>query len=138
MDKRQLDTTRYRMSGSYRSDVGSDSSDRNNPLAYPPSTPPSFPAAKKCACNRSDRVLELEQLLPPPDNGGEDGGAGGGGAAIAFAVLRAMGTTISEVENASLRLKPLVLSHAFTSPEELVQTLVAHYRGQASPVVEAV
>lgn len=43
-----------------------------------------------------------------------------------------MGTTMSEIENASLRLKPLVLSHAFTSPDELVQMLVAHYRGQVS------
>ena len=93
----------------------------------------SLPCAS--TCNRSDGVLE--QLLPSPDNGGEGGGGsggggGGGGAAIAFAVLRAMGTTMSEIENASLRLKPLVLSHAFTSPDELVQTLVAHYRGQVS------
>lgn len=111
--------------------------DAQQHLPYPP------PRARAlCStCNRSDGVLE--HLLPPPDNGGEDGGGGGGsggggggGAAIAFAVLRAMGTTLSEIENASLRLKPLVLSHAFTSPEELVQMLVAHYRGQASHSVK--
>lgn len=44
-----------------------------------------------------------------------------------------MGTTMSEIENAPLRLKAVVLSHAFiTNPDELVQILVAHYRGQVS------
>jgi len=102
-----------------------------------PSVPPC------CTANRSDGAFE--HLLPPPDSvggeesaedgGGAGAGGGGGGGAIAFAVLRAMGTTMSEIENASLRLKPLVLSHAFTGPDELVQTLVAHYRGQVRPRV---
>ncbi|CAM9933519.1 unnamed protein product [Scytosiphon promiscuus] len=86
---------------------------------------------------RSDGVLE--DLLLQPGGGsnsssGEedgDGGGGGGGGAIATAVLRAMGTTMSEIENATLRLKPLVLSHIFTRPEDLVETLGAHYKGQA-------
>lgn len=54
----------------------------------------------------------------------------GRSAAVALAVLRAMGTTIIEIENAPLWLNSLVVSHAFTSPEELLQKLVVHYRGQ--------
>lgn len=61
-------------------------------------------------------------------NGGRANG--GRSAAVALAVLRAMGTTMSEIENAPLWLNPLVFSHAFTSPEELLQKLVLHYRGQ--------
>lgn len=37
---------------------------------------------------------------------------------------------MSEIENAPLWLNSLVVSHAFTSPEELLQKLVLHYRGQ--------
>ncbi|CAM9268648.1 unnamed protein product, partial [Laminaria digitata] len=79
----------------------------------------------------------LEHLLPPEESTAStlaaDGGRANGGrsATVALAVLRAMGTTMSEIENAPLWLNSLVVSHAFTSPEELLQKLVLHYRGQA-------
>lgn len=77
----------------------------------------------------------LEHLLPPENAAsvaapaGEEGG-GRGGSAVTAAVLRAMGTTLSQIENAPLLLNSLVLSHSFASPEELLQKLTMHYRGQ--------
>ncbi|CAM9365106.1 unnamed protein product [Discosporangium mesarthrocarpum] len=56
---------------------------------------------------------------------------GGDGGAPLRAILRAMGATLSNIENAPLQLNALVLSHTFASPEELVVQLVAHYKGQA-------
>lgn len=56
--------------------------------------------------------------------------SGNGGATITGALLRAMGTTLGQIENAPLVLKPVVLTHIFDSPEELSRMLLVHYRGQ--------
>lgn len=60
---------------------------------------------------------------------GRAGGGSGGGLAVR-AVLRALGTTLSQIENASLLLNSLSLSHTTSTPDELLQSLVVYYRGQ--------
>lgn len=87
----------------------------------------------------------LEHLLPPEHTaasiaataGQDEVGVGSGGSAITAAVLRAMGTTLSQIENAPLLLNSLVLSHSFANPEELLQKLTVHYRGQVRPLRSA-
>lgn len=63
------------------------------------------------------------------------GGGGGGGSWVALrALLRALGTTLSQIENAPVLLNALTLSHTTSSPGELVQILVVHYKGQVKNV----
>lgn len=111
----------------------------------PPHVCPPVPAPSPRPKNSPSVVLE--HLLPPEkrtsgsrqDSGGgiaeRDGNGGGGTVAVVVAVLRAMGTTISQIENAPLRLNPFVLSQTFASSEELLQKIVVHYRGQVCVVL---
>lgn len=69
----------------------------------------------------------VDHLLPLDEN---DESGGGGVWSVTYAILRAMGTSLSQIENAPLRLQPLVLSHSFVNPEELLTILTAHYQGQ--------
>lgn len=77
----------------------------------------------------------LERLERPDQTASMTRGSGGavmGGAAAAAArsLTRAMRASLSKIEDAPLRLNSMVISHTFAVPDELLQTLVTHYRGQ--------
>lgn len=59
----------------------------------------------------------------------------GAATTAARSLLRGMGTTLTLIENAPLLLNSLVVSQRFSSPEELLQNILAHYKVQVRPRV---